>query len=54
MLQLDNINKRIIPHDYLTLVFSAMYDDDTKMMFGRPSDMLIYEDIILNFSLKQL
>ena len=54
MVVINHKDKRILPNDYLTAAHMAALQGDTKIVLGKPSDNLVFEDIIMRYSLQQL
>lgn len=50
-----NHRDRVIqPDDYLTVGQMATENDHTKLAFGRPSEIFIFEDLMLRYSVDDL
>jgi len=47
-------DKRIQPHDYLTAAHLASSELDTKVALGKPSDTVVFEDLIMRYSVQEL
>ena len=54
MLVLNHKDRRILPAGYLTAAHIASLQGDTKIVLGKPSDNLVFEDLIMRYSLQQL
>lgn len=54
MYKLDHKNQRIITNDYLTVMNLVVQRELCKISFGIPSDLIIFEDIMLNCELDAL
>jgi hypothetical protein len=54
MVVTNHKDRRILPVDYLTVAHMASIQGDTKIILGKPSDELVFEDIIMRHSLKDL
>lgn len=47
-------DKRVLPHDYLTAAHLASLQGDTRIVLGRPSEALVFEDLIMRYSVEDL
>jgi hypothetical protein len=54
MVIINHRDRRIEPVDYLTVSHMASLQGDTKIILGKPSDTLVFEDIIMRYSSKEL
>ncbi len=43
-----------MPNDHLTVAHMAATEGETRMVLGKPSDTLVFEDLIMRFSVKEL
>ena len=50
MIWIDHVDKRIVPEQYLTAAHLASMEDDARIVFGKPSDTLVFEDLIMRYS----
>jgi hypothetical protein len=43
-------DRRVLPCDYLTAAHLASLQGDTRLVLGRPSEELVFEDLIMRYS----
>jgi len=52
--ELNPSKKQTLYNDQLSLAYFTLNNQDQKIMFGKPHDILILEDIALRLSLEEL
>ena len=51
---INHQDKRILPQEYLTAAQLASTREETRIVFGKPSDTLVFQDLIMRYSTQEL
>lgn len=54
MVSINHQDRRIEPHDELTLAHLASLEQNTRIALGKPSDTVVIEDLIMRYSVEEL
>jgi hypothetical protein len=54
MIYINHQDRRIEPHDELTIAHLASLEHDMRIALGKPSDTVVLEDLIMRYSVEEL